>query len=1160
MKIIKLGRLILFLTASLFNLQPQVGTKSQGLWAAERTTADPPNIILILADDLDAEAIAFMPQLHSLLTDQGVSFPNYFANVPLCCPSRASILRGQYAHNHQVLTNRAPEGGFLKFRNLGHEASTIATWLQDAGYRTVLLGKYLNGYPDNDETYIPPGWDEWYAVVNGLYFNYRLNENGQLVQYTTRERDYETDVLASKAANFIRRTAPAAPFFIYLVPNAPHGPLIPAPRHQNEFMDMSAPRPPSFNESDVNDKPMWVRNLPILNAADIAQIDEDYRKRLQMMLAVDDMIKTLVDTLEALNELDQTYIFFSSDNGFHQGEHRIAVGKNTVYEESIHLPLIVRGPDVPTGETRPQLVSVVDIAPTFAELAGATIPEFVDGHSLLPLLNIFPPADGWRNAVLIEHWVNRDEGIPEFQALRTGSTIYVEYETNEREFYRLQNDPFELENLYPTTDSALLTQLALRLDKLRDCIGADCFPTDDIIEPEFITVTTPNGGEIWPVGSTQNITWTSSRTSGTIRVELSTNGGVSWTTIFPDLADDGIKQWVIPNTPSNNCLLRIMDTDGLPSDGSDGSFTIGGEEFRLTSPNGGENWQVGSTHDITWSTFSGATSGRVRIELSTNGGASWTTIFPNLIDDGIKPWTIPNTPSNNCLLRITDTDGSPFDQGDGVFTIFGTSAEIRTVTASPQAFGAEFWVDISVSSVQNLFGVNFQLNYTQIAFIDVVEPHSSNVIAGPFLGSDLVFLQNVDESAGSVSIDVSRKVGQGGVTGGGVVARVRFKSIPSTPPGTEVVFSLLNIMAIDAAGNPISMQPSSVTVTINGLIVWPGDTNNDGLVNQADVLPLGLCWDVTGPARQNRSHNWIGQAAIPWMTPICTYADANGDGMVNQADILPIGLNWGRTHSLSGLSFKSTDLLSKGNSPLAANLQFAIEGDANLGEDFWVGIQANDAANLFGVSFEIVYAPKGRVTPLTAEAGNGLGDDLLFFSSIDTTTVRIGIGSSRKAGQGGVTGSGIIARIKMRISGSAIVGQDTIWLSLENAQANDPEGNAIQFDLSNVTLVPIITDVSAAQADLPNMFSLQANYPNPFNPSTTIIYDLPEKAEVTIEIFDIRGRHVRTLISQTQQPGRQTVVWDGRDEQGREIASGLYIYRLRAGASIIESHKMLLLR
>src|SRR5919197_592969 len=174
-----------------------------------------PNILLIITDDLDTASMSQLPRLQALLADHGVTFANYFVSLALCCPSRASLLRGQYAHNTQIFTNAPPGGGFAKFRDLGHEESTIATWLRAAGYRTVLLGKYLNGYPLT--TSVPPGWDEWYAVAGGVnYFNYALNENGQLVRYGSAPEAYLTDVLSEKAADFILRTAPSGePFFMY---------------------------------------------------------------------------------------------------------------------------------------------------------------------------------------------------------------------------------------------------------------------------------------------------------------------------------------------------------------------------------------------------------------------------------------------------------------------------------------------------------------------------------------------------------------------------------------------------------------------------------------------------------------------------------------------------------------------------------------------------------------------------------------------------------------------------------------------------------------------------------------------------------------------------------------------------------------------------------
>jgi arylsulfatase A-like enzyme len=336
-----------------------------------------------------------MPNLKSLLIDKGTTFDNAFVTNSLCCPSRATILRGQYTHNHEILSNEPPRGGFQKFRFLGHENSTMATWVKEQGYRTAFFGKYLNGY---NETYIPPGWDEWYAVT-GNYLSHTFNENGHLVSYEP-ESYYETDVMSDKASDYITRTAGAdppfftanRPFLMWIGTKAPHQPASPAPRDDDSYPAISLPHPPSFDEKDVSDKPDWISDNPPLSLEQKRYMEELYRKRLQSMLAVDDMIGDLVGALHDSGELDNTYIVFTSDNGFHLGQHRLGAGKWTAYEEDIRIPLIVRGPGVPEGETLHHMVLNNDLAPTFADLAGAEIPSFVDGRSLKPLLTDDPQA------------------------------------------------------------------------------------------------------------------------------------------------------------------------------------------------------------------------------------------------------------------------------------------------------------------------------------------------------------------------------------------------------------------------------------------------------------------------------------------------------------------------------------------------------------------------------------------------------------------------------------------------------------------------------------------------------------------------------------------------------------------------------------------------
>jgi len=483
-------------------------------------TAQPPNLLFILADDLDVAAIAFMPKLQALLVQQGTSFANFIVNVSLCCPSRATTLRGQYSQNTSIFGNAPPDGGYRVFHDNGDEASTIAVWLHDAGYRTMLAGKYLNGYPDGvDKTFIPPGWTEWYSAVKGnAYgeFNYTLNENGTLVDYGKKPEDYGTDVYARKTIDFIERSAQEGkPFFAYVAPYAPHSPSTPAPRHANLFPDVQAPRTPDFNEADVSDKPAYIRNRPRLTDKQIKAIDDEYRKRLQSLQAVDEMIGNLVDTLKATGQLDNTYIFFSSDNGFHLGNHRLATGKVAPYEVDIRVPLVVRGPGVPAGVTLDHLAGNVDYAPTWADLAGIKPPDFVDGRSLVPLLKSNPPAlDQWRTGYLIQHGDptkgaaaaddaamtyqvpadmvglleppdglpaevagdlhQRQLGITTYQGIRTQSYTYVEYTTGEKELYDLRSDPYQLTNIASSAKPELLKELAAHLRELEKCSGASC--------------------------------------------------------------------------------------------------------------------------------------------------------------------------------------------------------------------------------------------------------------------------------------------------------------------------------------------------------------------------------------------------------------------------------------------------------------------------------------------------------------------------------------------------------------------------------------------------------------------------------------------------------------------------------------------------------------
>jgi N-acetylglucosamine-6-sulfatase len=447
-----------------------------------------PNIIFVITDDLDNNSLPFLPNLQGLFMANGTTFANYFVSSPTCCPSRASILRGQYVHNHQIYTNDEPLGGASVFYELRHDTATLATMLQSAGYKTILIGKYLNEYPQGtDSTYIPPGWSEWYAYLKGpIYYRYKLNENGLVKRYGVSEQDYITDVLGNIALDFLRRNETSeVPFFMYLSFLAPHNDVVnnkvvpppPAPRHKNILQGVKAPRTPSFNEEDISDKPAWVRSYALLDSNNISSIDSNFQARLESMLSVDEFLVNLVARLDSIGKLDNTYIFFTSDNGFHLGQHRLPSQKSTPYEEDIKVPLLIRGPGVAANRTINEICVNIDILPTIADLVGVSIPYFVDGVSFKKiLLDTSSFQHGWRDVSLIEFWKPTPLfPVPSYSALRSTNFLYVEWATEEYELYDISSDPYQLQNIYPLTDDVLKSVLQSTLNQLKSCQGnANC--------------------------------------------------------------------------------------------------------------------------------------------------------------------------------------------------------------------------------------------------------------------------------------------------------------------------------------------------------------------------------------------------------------------------------------------------------------------------------------------------------------------------------------------------------------------------------------------------------------------------------------------------------------------------------------------------------------
>ncbi len=439
-----------------------------------------PNIVLITSDDQTAAELRWMPRTRRLLGRAGVRFTDMIAPHPNCCPSRAQILTGQYAHNNGVRTNSPPWGG--------HEgldpATALPVWLQRAGYRTGFVGKYLHGYDEDDG--IEPGWDRWRPIIGTLsdYHAFLQYDDGELVRFGPE--DYHTDVVARQSRELVRDLgAGDEPFFLWSSFLAPHGtcqgnpqpdcsgPPPAADRHADILADVRLPAldSPSFNERVVS-SPRKSAGRRVSGAA----AQRLFTQRIRALAALDEAVAGLVAELERTGELADTVLMFTSDNGYLFGEHRL-VGKNVPYEEAVRVPLLMRGPGIPAGERRSQTVAMIDLAPTIARLAGARPLRRTDGTSLLPYaVSDRPQGDralllqaGSKGAVKARAW--------RFRAVRTDRYTLVRWKTPRfRELFDRYRDPGQLTNVhrdarYRTIRRRLTSFLR---DGLEDCRGRGC--------------------------------------------------------------------------------------------------------------------------------------------------------------------------------------------------------------------------------------------------------------------------------------------------------------------------------------------------------------------------------------------------------------------------------------------------------------------------------------------------------------------------------------------------------------------------------------------------------------------------------------------------------------------------------------------------------------
>ncbi|MDO8309777.1 MAG: sulfatase [Actinomycetota bacterium] len=455
------------------------------------------NVVLVLADDLDWALFREVPRL-AALQDEGMTFTHQVVADSLCCPSRASILRSQYIHNHLVISNTSETGGgWPTFRDSGAEADCLPVWLQTAGRTTALFGKYLNDYPKGigTERTIPPGWSEWRVPVSRgdsyTGYDYVLNENGRLKAYGSEPEDFLNDVITTDAVEFIG-SAPDG-FFAMLSVYNPHKPAPVAARNANTHVDTVAPRTPSYNVRNANE-PTWMSKLKPLTPWKQAQLDDMWRQRAQSAESVADSVDAVMAELERTGRADRTLVIVTSDNGYHAGVHGLSNGKRTAFREDTVVPMVMIGPGMTPGARVDALTATVDLGPTITELLDAQAPDWTDGRSLVELMTTGQEPGGWRTAVLSESMGRSVPGDPDYQpqappmfsALRTQEWLFVVYRDGEQEMYDLVNDPNEMSNIAASADPALIAGLYSQLQAMRACSGITCRTADSIIVPGVV--------------------------------------------------------------------------------------------------------------------------------------------------------------------------------------------------------------------------------------------------------------------------------------------------------------------------------------------------------------------------------------------------------------------------------------------------------------------------------------------------------------------------------------------------------------------------------------------------------------------------------------------------------------------------------------------------
>ncbi|KPM40234.1 Arylsulfatase [Neonectria ditissima] len=500
--------------------------------AADKSNASKKNIVFILTDDQDAvlDSVSYMPLLHKHIADQGTSFINHFTTTAICCPSRVSLWTGKQPHNTNVTDVSPPYGGFPKFVSQGLNDNYLPVWLQEAGYNTYYTGKLFNAHTINNyNSPFPAGWTGTNFLLDPGTYSY-LNPVYQRNREAPVQHhgEHTSDLIASYASELLSEAIEAKnPFFLAIAPIAPHSNIdvnhggpphmttpIPAERHSHLFEGVKVPRSDNFNP-DSPSGVSWIRKLPQLNDSSVSYIDDYYRARLQSLQAVDELVEQVVTQLDDAGLLDDTYIIYSSDNGFHLGQHRLPPGKECGFDEDIRVPLYLRGPGVAEGSVENTVTTHIDLAPTILKLAGVELRSDFDGT---PIPVHKDEASIIRHEhVAVEYWgmalaegetggfdgkgqfVIRNNTYKGVRIVHQNYDLYYSaWCNNEHELYDLQRDPGQLHNLIPGAADTFgpenvailetsVTRVIDRLDSLmlvlKSCRGETCVEPWKILHP-----------------------------------------------------------------------------------------------------------------------------------------------------------------------------------------------------------------------------------------------------------------------------------------------------------------------------------------------------------------------------------------------------------------------------------------------------------------------------------------------------------------------------------------------------------------------------------------------------------------------------------------------------------------------------------------------------